>query len=101
MVSDTDTPKISVHLGLFTLKETFLFCYAGPAYQLSILNFQFSIFELAAGEVEHLADLFVEFAGGAELFQGEMHAVAPVVVGIGRNVDALRCGVLGPERAAE
>ena len=40
-----------------------------------------------------MLELLVELFGGAELFKGKVHAVAPVVVGIGRDVDALGPGL--------
>ena len=44
--------------------------------------------ELSSGEVEHLAYFLVELAGACEFLQCQMHAVAPVVVGIGWYVYA-------------
>ena len=57
----------------------------------------FVFFLLSAGQVEHLPDLLVELAGGEEFLKGQVHAVAPVVVAVGGNVDAFRCGILVTE----
>ena len=60
--SYTDTPKSSVHL-----------IVSRAAWELSIA---FS----TPGQVEHLPDFVVEFAGVVQFLKGEVHAVAPVVV---------------------
>ena len=39
------------------------------------------------------ANLTVEVIGFEQFFEGEVHAVAPIVEGIGRYVDALEVGV--------
>ena len=35
------------------------------------------------------ADLLVQFIGSQKLLDGEVHAIAPIMAGIGRDVDAL------------
>ncbi len=56
---------------------------------------------LAGGEGEHGADGGVEVSGGEELFEGEVHTVAPIVVGVGGDVDPLIVGVLPAEVAVD
>ena len=52
---------------------------------------------LSPGQIEHLADFVVEFAGFEQLLDCQVHAVAPVVIGIGGYVDALGGGILVSE----
>ena len=56
-------------------------------YGNSFLKFYIPLFTTALDNKG--ADLIVQFIGSQELFNGEMHAITPVVTGISGDIDAL------------
>ena len=53
--------------------------------------------DVAAGVLEHFAEVVVEVVGGGEGFEADVATVTPIVVPFGGHVDALVGGFFGAE----